>query len=236
MPVPATPPASGAPARVGRYRWAILRPALLRDDHQLRRLAGRLAARADAQPDLRLDRSRLQLHRLQLLAGPGLLVSGGIHSTGWGRKMGYAVALIFWSFAASGTRSPTSTPALAPVGAAGRAHRLRVRDAGRERGRVQPGALRARPRRGRQLPGGDQGRWPSGSRSNARSPPASSTRARTSAPWWCRSRCRGLRSRGVHHHRRPRLPLARLLVHDVPDAPPAPVAFARTRLHRERPD
>ncbi len=58
-------------------------------------------------------------------------------------------------------------------------------------GRVHRRAVRARPRRGGQLPGRRSRSWPSGSRSaSARSPPASSTPARTSARWSRRWSCR----------------------------------------------
>ena len=156
-----------------------LRAAVLRGDDQLHRPPGHRHPEADAAAAVRLDRDRLRRHRLRVPArlrdrpaarraaswigsarGAG---SSSRSSSGASRRWLHAEA----------TRHRRAAVALL---AACRPDLLGV---GR---RVHRRAVPARPRRSRQLPGGDQGRRGVVSEAGARaSPPASSTRARTSA-------------------------------------------------------
>jgi ACS family hexuronate transporter-like MFS transporter len=98
---PATSLASGAPASVGRFRWVICGLLFFATtvnyvDRQVVSLLGPTLSQQFGWTDL--DYSYI-VFNFSLAYAIGLLVSGGIIDR-LGTKTGYAVALVFWSFAA----------------------------------------------------------------------------------------------------------------------------------------
>ena len=100
MPAPASPTAA-TPARIGRFRWVIcgllfFATTINYVDRQVVSLLGPTLSQTFGWTDL--DYSYI-VFNFSLAYAIGLLVSGGIIDR-LGTKTGYAVALIFWSFAA----------------------------------------------------------------------------------------------------------------------------------------
>ena len=183
----ATPP---APRRVGRYPLDDLRAAVLRRHDQLHRSPGDRHPQADAAGASSAGARSTTPTSCSRSSSPTRSASccAGRLMDRLGTKRGFALAIVVWSLAAMAHAEATAFGA-AGRGAARRSSASTYIGVGR---RVHRRAVRARPRRGGQLPGGDQdgGRVVPASAS-ARSRRASSTRARTSARWSRRWSCRG---------------------------------------------
>ena len=189
-----------------------LRAAVFRRHDQLHRSAGDRHPEADAAEGVRLERDRLRATSSSRSSSPTRSAccspGGSMDRIGARRRLCASRSSCGASRRWRTPRRPRSARrSAALLGVVGLTY-------SRVGGRVHRRALRARPRRGRQLSRPRSRSSPSGSRSaSARSRPASSTRAPTSARWSRRSSCRGSRSTyglvlGVHRDRRDRVPVA----------------------------